>query len=173
MQVRGPKSGFRKTIPLRRALRKNTTVAEQIFWAKAADREFLNLKFRKQHAIGNYIVDFYCPELKLIVEIDGDTHAFNESIMPDIERTLYLQSFGYRVIRYNNRDVLDNIDGVFQDLQEKIVNYDPPYIPPHEGGKVGGISSRGGERGRSPHAWGEGNTKPHPNPLLRKEREHK
>ena len=61
MQVRGPKSGFRKTINFRRELRRNPTPAEKLFWSNVANRQFNNLKFRKQHGIGPYIVDFYCP----------------------------------------------------------------------------------------------------------------
>ena len=136
MQIRGPKSGFRKTIQLRRELRRNSTPAEQIFWAKAGGGQFLNLIFREQHGIGNYIVDFYCPALKLIVEIDGDTHAFEENVGMDKERTEYLESLGYRIIRYNNRDVLSNIDGVFEDLSEKLINYDPLLISPSRGGEI-------------------------------------
>lgn len=118
MQVRGPKSGFRKTISARQKLRRDLTPAERIFWSKVASKQFLNLKFRKQHGIGNYIVDFYSPEKKLIVEIDGDTHALQ--VEYDQKRTEYLRSLGYVVIRYNNLDVLKNIQGVFEDLTKRI-----------------------------------------------------
>lgn len=120
MQVRGPKSGFRKTIPLRRRLRHNPTPAEKLFWSKVAGRQFENLKFRKQHGIGHYIVDFYCPAKKLIVEIDGDTHAQGSQQALDWKRTKYLAGLGYKVIRYQNREVMNNIDGVFEDLLDKI-----------------------------------------------------
>ncbi len=106
MNIRGPKSGFRRTIPLRRQLRRNTTVAEKIFWTKVARRQFYNLKFRKQHGIGNYIVDFYCPEKKLIIEIDGDTHADEEVIEEDEIRSKYLISLGYKIVRYTNSDII-------------------------------------------------------------------
>ena len=120
MRVRGPKSGFRKTIPLRRDLRHNTTFAEQIFWPRVAGQQFAGLKFRRQHGIGNSIVDFYCPGKKLIVEIDGDTHAERQIQQEDKERTAYLESLGYTVIRYNNRDIMNNVDGVFEDLTNKL-----------------------------------------------------
>lgn len=120
MQVRGPKSGFRRTITLRRDLRHNLTSAEKLFWSKVANHEFQNFKFRKQHGIGSYIVDFYCPARKLIIEIDGDTHAIDKAIEQDRVRTDYLRSLGYNMIRYNNRDVLANIDGVFEDLTNKL-----------------------------------------------------
>ncbi|OGE77979.1 MAG: hypothetical protein A2751_01915 [Candidatus Doudnabacteria bacterium RIFCSPHIGHO2_01_FULL_46_14] len=93
------------------------TPAEKLFWSKIANRQFSNLKFRKQHGIGNYIVDFYCPEKKLIIEIDGDSHADSKT---DPARSKYLENLGYEIARYNNRDVLYNIDGVFEDLLTKL-----------------------------------------------------
>lgn len=96
------------------------TPAEKLFWSKVANREFQNLKFRKQHGIANYIVDFYCPEKKLIIEIDGDTHGIDKVIEQDRARTDYLESLGYNMIRYNNGDIMTNIDGVFEDLSSRI-----------------------------------------------------
>ena len=120
MKVRGPKSGFRKTIIYRRELRHNTTPAEKLFWSKVANRAFQNLKFRKQHGIGPYVVDFYCAEKKLIVEIDGDSHATDRDIENDQERTKYLVGLSYEIVRYQNRDVINNVEGVFEDLARKI-----------------------------------------------------
>lgn len=120
MRVRGPKSGFRRTISLRRNLRREMTPAERLFWSKVASRQFYNLKFRKQQGIGPYIADFSCPEKKTIVEIDGDSHAGEQNEKNDKNRTEYLESFGYKVIRYQNADVLNNIDGVFEDLLRKL-----------------------------------------------------
>ncbi len=120
MRVRGPKSGFRKTIRLRRDLRHNPTAAELAFWSHIANKRFINFKFRKQHGIGPYIVDFYCAQKKVIIEIDGDTHATDKGPERDKNRTAYLESLGYKVIRYNNRDVLNNASGVFEDLAQKL-----------------------------------------------------
>lgn len=111
--------GLRKTIPLRRKLRRDPTPAEKLFWAQVANRQFLGLKFIKQHGIGNYIVDFCCRALMLVVEIDGDTHGTDEGKVKDKIRSNYLESLGYKIIRYNNDDVLNNIDGVFEDLKSK------------------------------------------------------
>lgn len=113
---RGPKSGSSKTVPLRRKLRQDMTSAEKLFWAKVASRQLHNLKFRRQHAIGNYIVDFYCPERKLVIEIDGDTHAEELTMQDDRVREDYLKSLGYKIIRYQNQDILNNLEGVFEDL---------------------------------------------------------
>lgn len=120
MQTRGPKSGFRKTLSLRRILRHNLTPAEKLFWTMVSNKKFYNLKFRKQHGIGNYIVDFYCSEKQLIIEIDGDSHFDKEGVDNDKIRTQYLESFGYKVIRYNNKSIIQNLEGVYQDLSSKL-----------------------------------------------------
>ena len=118
MLVRGPKSGFRKTIPLRRTLRHDLSPPERLFWSKVANRNFFGLKFRKQHGIGDNIVDFYCSDKTVIVELDGDSHVSSKEY--DTERTNYLSGLGYTVIRYANRDVLHNIDGVMEDLAKRL-----------------------------------------------------
>lgn len=120
MRVRGAKSGFRRTIPLRQELRRRQTYAEQRFWARVSNRQFFNLKFRRQHGIGPYIVDFYCPERLLIVEIDGDTHADNQTIRSDQERTKNLTALGYTVIRYTNHEVMRRTEDVLNDLSVKL-----------------------------------------------------
>ena len=97
-------------------LRKNQTLPEQIFWHKIRARRFSNYKFRRQVQIGNYIVDFVCYEKNLIVELDGREHLTDESLEYDKIRTEYLQSRGFRVLRYFNKDVFNNIDNVVLDL---------------------------------------------------------
>ena len=128
---RGPKSGSSKTTSLRRKLRHDMTPAEKLFWSKVGGKQFYNLKFRRQHSIGNYIVDFYCPERKLIVEIDGDTHTDQKIMNNDEVRTNYLRSLGYEIIRYTNRDVLKNTEGVVQDLNQRLT----PSNSPSRGGE--------------------------------------
>ncbi len=114
-----------------RYLRRNLTPAERLFWSKIRSRQINNLKFRRQHIIGKYIVDFYCAGVKLVIEIDGDTHDGSPAIDSDLRRTRFLESLGYRVIRYNNSNVLKNIDGVIQDL---INQNQPPLNLLLEGG---------------------------------------
>ena len=65
-------------------------------------------------------MDCYCPEKKLIVEIDGDSHATSAGLENDQQRTTHLQSFGYTIVRYDNRDIISNISGVFEDLTRKV-----------------------------------------------------
>lgn len=96
---------------MRRAanLRKNMTDAERKLWAYL-ERSQLGVRFRRQHAIGNFIVDFCCVKKKLILELDGSQHLDQSEY--DADRTEYLRSRGYRVIRFWNHDVINDIDGV-------------------------------------------------------------
>ena len=97
-------------------LRKNQTLPEQIFWHKIRARRFSNYKFRRQVQIGNYIVDFVCRKKKIIIEIDGGQHNTPEEIIYDKKRTEFLNSRGYKVIRFWNSDIDKNIDGVYKVL---------------------------------------------------------
>ncbi len=90
-------------------LRKEPTPAERKLWAIIRNDQ-LGVSFRRQHAIGKYIPDFVCIEKKLIIELDGSQHLEQEEY--DNERTKYLESLGYKVIRFWNNDVMNNIDGV-------------------------------------------------------------
>jgi very-short-patch-repair endonuclease len=93
-----------------RRMRHEPTKAERLLWQKLRGRQLGGYKFRRQHPIGNYIVDFYCAETKLIIEIDGDVHAYQEAY--DAERTADLEALGYRVVRFWNEQVLKEMDGV-------------------------------------------------------------
>ena len=90
-------------------LRLELTSAEHKLWAQLRNDQ-LSVNFRRQHAIGNYIVDFCSPRKKLIIELDGGQHLDQETY--DQERTEFLQSKGYRVLRFWNNDVLDDLNGV-------------------------------------------------------------
>jgi len=96
------------------------TSPEQVMWAHFRLKQFHSLKFRRQHGIDNYIVDFYCPEKRVAIEVDGDTHAEEKQVQLDKERELHLQSLGIRVIHYCNRDIMSNIEGVLEDLWQKL-----------------------------------------------------
>ena len=90
-------------------LRKESTPAERKLWSRIRNDQ-LGVTFRRQHAIGNYIPDFCSPKAKLILELDGSQHLEQEEY--DEERTKYLESLGYKVIRFWNTDVMKNMDGV-------------------------------------------------------------
>ena len=91
-----------------RELRRRQTPAEAIFWELVRNKKFLGLKFRRQHQIGNYIADFYCHEKRLVVEFDGEVHDSVEQQRHDEIRDKYLTTLGNRVVRFKNRELLDD-----------------------------------------------------------------
>ena len=104
--------------PIRKELRNNSTYAEVFFWQQVKGRQLEGRKFRRQTSIGNYIVDFYCPEEKLVVELDGEVHCDEEAIKYDEKRTEFLESVGLKVIRFENQDVLKNTEYVLSKIKE-------------------------------------------------------
>jgi very-short-patch-repair endonuclease len=101
-----------------RNLRKNMTTQERKLWNIIKNKQFYNYKFLRQYVIGGYIVDFICREEKIIVEIDGGQHNQNENIKYDKNRNKYLENLGYKVVRFWNNEIDDNIEGVYRKLQE-------------------------------------------------------
>ena len=97
-------------------MRQNATDAEHLMWQLLRAKRFMNLKFRRQHVIAPYIVDFYCHELGLVIELDGSQHGMDDAIEYDAERTNFLETLGFRVVRYWNHDVLGRTDVVLDDL---------------------------------------------------------
>lgn len=104
-----------------RALRHNSTDAERKLWQVLRNRQLCGFKFRKQVEIDGYIVDFLCLEKRLIIEVDGGQHTPEL----DAKRTAYLRSQGFRVIRFWNNDVLENLDGVWATIETALTT------PPH------------------------------------------
>src|SRR5574341_241093 len=107
-------------LEFKRRLRSDMTGPEKRLWSRLQARQLMGIKFRRQHGIGLYIVDFYCPEQSLVIEVDGDSHADAEQIQKDQRRDRYLQSIGLRVVRYKNDDIMKNLDGVLEDLQTRV-----------------------------------------------------
>ena len=99
-----------------RELRKNMTDAERRLWSKIRRKQLKENQFYRQKNIGDYIVDFYCPAAKLIVEIDGGQHYAEENIVKDEARDKFLSDLGFRVLRFSNSDVFKNIEGVVTDI---------------------------------------------------------
>lgn len=87
---------------------------EVILWQKLRAEQLYGLKFRRQYGIGKYIVDFYCPKKKLAIEIDGDSHYEQEAIKYDKERQDFIESRNIRVIRFTNKEIMENIEGVLE-----------------------------------------------------------
>ena len=104
-----------------KTLRKNQTPQEQKLWNILRNRQVLGYKFKRQYPIGNYIVDFVCREEKLVIEIDGGQHNIDKNVLYDQERTLYLQNIGFKVLRFWNDEVDNNIEGVYQKIIENLL----------------------------------------------------
>jgi very-short-patch-repair endonuclease len=105
-------------------LRRNLTEAEAKLWSCLRNHQIKGVGFRRQHAIGNYIADFCAPRRKLIIELDGGQHLEQEEY--DAERTEFLESRGYKVLRFWNNDVLKNIDDVIREIQLTLEDTEKP-----------------------------------------------
>jgi very-short-patch-repair endonuclease len=112
---------------LARTLRKESTDAERWLWRRLRNRELLGWKFRRQHPIGRYIVDFVCIEKRIIIELDGSQHAENQ--MADSSRSEYFKEKGYQVLRFWNNDVLKKGEAVLNAILSYL-NEDPPSPRP-------------------------------------------
>jgi very-short-patch-repair endonuclease len=106
----------------RRELRNNPTPAETILWKHLQRRQILGKKFRRQYSIGRYIVDFFCVECDIAVELDGAPHFGELGAERDGERTAFLQGQGIRIIRFENRIVHQNIEAVLETIREAVRN---------------------------------------------------
>lgn len=95
-------------------LRKIATPAERILWSQLRNRTLSGYKFRRQHPIDRYILDFYCPEARLAIELDGSGHAYAGRLKKDRAREEFLATAGIRVLRFWNDAVRENLDGVLQ-----------------------------------------------------------
>ncbi len=95
-----------------RALRQETTNAEEILWERIRNKKLTGLKFRRQHPLYNYIADFYCHEKKLVIELDGAVHATEDNAEYDKGRTYEMQQLGVTLIRFWNDEVLNDIENV-------------------------------------------------------------
>ena len=102
-------------ISFRRKLRKDSTPQEIILWSRLR-RNQLGYKFRRQHSIGKYIVDFYCAEKNLIIEVDGGQHDEVSARKYDEKRSEYLERLGFRVLRFWDRDINLNLEGVIGEI---------------------------------------------------------
>ena len=99
-----------------RRLRRNMTPAENKLWQALKGKKLGGLKFRAQHPVGPFILDFYCPACKLVVELDGSVHE--KQMDYDKARTQQLEDYGYRVIRFRNEEVLSDLPSVLERIRE-------------------------------------------------------
>jgi very-short-patch-repair endonuclease len=103
-----------------RHLRNKSTEAEIILWSKIRLRQLNNLLFYRQKPLGGYIVDFYCPKAKLVLEVDGAQHYEKDALEYDRVRDEYLKNLGLTVLRFTNLDVIDNIEGVVEVIEKHL-----------------------------------------------------
>jgi len=105
---------------LSRYLRKNTTDAEKLLWSKIRRKLLKGYQFYRQRIISNYIVDFYCPKVKLVVELDGGQHYTDNGKSKDNIRDEYMRSLKLKVLRFSDIEVLKNINGVVERITENL-----------------------------------------------------
>lgn len=106
----------------RRSLRNNLTPAEAKLWNALQNSKFEGIKFRRQHSIGNYIVDFYCPKYLLAIELDGQIHFNVVNIEKDEKRTEYLNNLGIVVLRFENEKIFEQLDIVLEEIKQNCLN---------------------------------------------------
>jgi very-short-patch-repair endonuclease len=109
----------RHLIPLARKLRKNMTRAETLLWQQIRGKKVLGYSFYRQRPIDQYIVDFYCPDLKLVIEIDGISHDENRYSL-DRRRQEKLESLGLQIMRFDDRDILNDLENVLRAIEDVV-----------------------------------------------------
>lgn len=103
--------------------------AEVILWSKLKSKG-LDYKFRRQYSVEKFVMDFYCPRLKLAIEVDGDSHFVEDAENRDIERQTIIETFGITFLRFTNKEIYENVDGVLDKIMEympKLLPLSPPY----------------------------------------------
>jgi very-short-patch-repair endonuclease len=106
-------------------MRKNMTLAELVIWSQLRNKDIFKVKFRRQHPIDVFIVDFYCHELRLAIEIDGEIHNDDKLKEYDLGRTYALQKYGIKVIRFSNQQVLCSLESVTEKILKEIREIGP------------------------------------------------
>ena len=118
----------------RRKLRNNMTNAEKLLWERIRRRQIRDKRFLRQFSVEKYVIDFYCPEIKLAIEVDGDTHESEEEILYDKNRQEEIENFGISFLRYKNEKIFGNIDKVILKI-ETFIDGTPLNPPFCKGGK--------------------------------------
>ena len=130
-----------------RNLRREQTKAESVFWNAVRNRQFYDLKWRRQVPVGRYIADFLCESKKLIIELDGGQHATDDARRYDKKRSQILQQYGYRVIRFWNDGILNNLNGILDGILDSLANELGILSSPHPaaGAACADLSPRRGD----------------------------
>ncbi len=103
-------------------LRKNTTEAEKVLWHQLRNRKVENLKFRRQHPVDIFILDFYCHEKRLAIEVDGEIHLNEDQMEWDKNRTFELKEFGIRILRFTNGEIINDTENVIERINGFLKN---------------------------------------------------
>ena len=114
---------------IRQQLRKIMPGPEQYLWQRLRNKQ-LGVKFRRQQGIGRYIVDFYCPECALVIELDGDSHYLEGAQEYDAIRDKFMAELQLSVLRFSNSDVMNNVNGVIEVIREKVLHLLGDLPPP-------------------------------------------
>lgn len=120
MPIRKKFNNLEHVLPRRRTLRNHSTSAEATLWTLLKDKQLDGFKFRRQHSIGEYVLDFYCPKKKLAVELDGNYHKEESQATHDAKRTGFINSKGITVIRIENNNVFDNTSAVLDYIRQHL-----------------------------------------------------
>jgi very-short-patch-repair endonuclease len=104
----------------RRYLRSHLPKAEVLLWMRLSNRQMLGYKFRRQYSVDRFVIDFYCPELRLAIEVDGESHFTPRARVYDLGRQNHIESFGIRFLRVMNEDVYQNLDAVLDEIEATI-----------------------------------------------------
>ena len=110
----------RGNIQKSRALRRSQTDAEKKLWDLLRNRQFLDVKFRRQFSVSQYIIDFYCPQWRLGIEADGGQHYDEDGKQKDKRRAEELADFGIKILRFSDYEILNNLEGVVEVIQKEI-----------------------------------------------------
>ncbi len=121
-----------RLVDFAKSMRREMSEPERRLWEILRAKRFKGIKFRRQNVVGRYIADFYSRDVMTIIEVDGDSHGFQHDY--DAERETYFDRLGYQVIRYTNRDVMSNLEGIWTDLDRRVTSPLPTLSP--EGGRA-------------------------------------
>lgn len=113
---------------IRRNLRQESTPAEDFLWQHIRNRNLNQLKFKRQHSIGNYVVDFYCASKRLIIEVDGAVHTLPDQLEKDKSRDENLIEMDFKILRFSNEEVLLNINFVKEEIIRHTEFINPPLL---------------------------------------------
>ena len=114
-----------------RHLRKSLTDSENVLWTRLRNKQLLGIQFYRQKPIGNYIVDFFAPKVKLVLEIDGSQHMQGDQLQKDKNRDDYLKGLGLKILRFNSNEVLKETDAIVDVIYQKMMEQLNLEIPPN------------------------------------------